>query len=660
MPHMVIVLLLLSLPFSVGLAAQDQDSQATDERPERKPREMRWPLPEVDDFEMPRKEAVSTRKEEPLLRSPSSVTVISGDDVRRSGARWVADALRLAPGLEVQRISSTESNVNSRGYNDISTAAQGMLGLIDGRQVYNDFFGNVLWDQLPVSLEQVERLEVIRGPGSFVHGPNAMHGLVNIVTRSPLDYEKDTIRLSGAYGSYHSTVATLGFVKKSENSGFKGTFGWDNIRQFDARDEDASNKAFMELRFASKLGGDDEHRIELTGGASDQNLDILIPTLVGRIGTIGYRIPTATFANEAEEVFLKADYRYRGLKAQLYWNGFESSSAPQGNYAPFSLQLDTVDLDVQYTATALDCHTFTAGGGLRYATFLTKDQDVADGRHSTGLAWVFLQDEFAVADRVHLTAGLRVDRHSISGTNLAPRLAAVWEFADAQTLRGSVGYGYRNPSLREIWFDMPVVVELGGVPQPATIVGNDDLEAEQLRSFEIGYRGRPLARLRAGVTAYYNRVDDLVQFDAVAPQVLAPINKDDEEAWGLELEAEYLFSDSIAGFFNYSYATRRDRDTNERNKLAPRHKANLGVRVSSALGFRGMLWVNYFDETELEGAVADAYTLLNGSVSYAFPLGKAQSTLFVKAFNLLDNDHKEHPEGAEYGLILQGGFAIDW
>ena len=130
------------------------------------------------------KEVTSTGRKSSLLRAPSTVTIITREEIRHSGARFLTDVLRLVPGIEVQRVSSTESAVSARGYNDSSAAAQGMMCLVDGRQVYHEYLGSVLWDLIPVSLDDIDRIEVIRGPGTFLYGPNAMHGLVNIVTRT--------------------------------------------------------------------------------------------------------------------------------------------------------------------------------------------------------------------------------------------------------------------------------------------------------------------------------------------------------------------------------------------------------------------------------------------------------------------------------------------
>jgi outer membrane receptor for ferrienterochelin and colicin len=136
---------------------------------------------------------VSTKTPGDVIGNPSSLSVLRQVEIRGSAARAASDVLRLVPGLEVQRVYSTLSNVSVRGFIDAPTTAQGILCLIDGRQTYNEFLGNPLWDQLMLIPEDIEEIEVIRGPGSFLYGPNAMHGLVNFRTKAPLDYAEGEV-----------------------------------------------------------------------------------------------------------------------------------------------------------------------------------------------------------------------------------------------------------------------------------------------------------------------------------------------------------------------------------------------------------------------------------------------------------------------------------
>ncbi len=595
----------------------------------------------------------------PVSQAPSSITVLKGDDLRRTGVRFLPDALRLVPGFEVVRFSSSESNVSARGYNDDASAAQGILCLVDGRLADNAFFGSVVWDNLPVGLDDVDRIDVVRGPGSFVHGSSAMHGLVNIVTKSPLRYAADHASVSAAIGSYGSTAANVVHVRRERDSALKVKLAWDDIEEFEPSGADAKDKSFLEIRYEVALDEppplprEPDHVLDLTAGVSRQKFNVLIPTFSG--------VPPDRFSNEAVEMYARAQYLWRRLRLQVSWTRFDAEAEPGLVYSPFELLLDTADAEVQYSDRLLEAHTITAGAGYRASAFETENADVSLGRHDTGLYWAFAQDEWAVVqDAVWFTAGVRWDRHTISHDATSPRFAAVWQFLEGQYLRGSAGYGFRNPSLRELWFDMPV---FGGA---ATIAGNRDLDAEKLRTFEVGYGGRLARTVRAEATVYYNLVDRLVEFRATGPTTIAPRNENKEEAYGAEAEVEASLYQDLSAFGNYSYGIRRDRDTHERSPSAPRHKANAGLKFTlQEPSLVAMVWATFFDDVEYVDTATgqsmgsiDPILLVNARVTADLPLKGARA--FVQAFNLLDDDHREQPQGDPYGLLLMAGIEAAW
>jgi iron complex outermembrane receptor protein len=585
----------------------------------------------------------TTMTDLPIARSPSAITVLTGDQLRRSGVRFLSDSFRLVPGFEVTRYSASDSSVSARSFNADNSSSQGILGLVDGRNVYNDFLGNVLWEALPVSLNNIERIEVVRGPESSVFGPNAMYGLVNIVTKAPLDYAQDEVFLSGAYGSYDSTQGNLVYVRKFEDTGIKVTLGWDSIEDFDPGNGHQKNKAFGELRIEQRLG---EHILELTAGINRQNLDTLVPTFM--------IVPTAEFASHVQDEFVKLDFRAGTLTAFVTLESWRSESVPDGVYQPFKLDLDTIDAEATYTLEAGAGHKLTAGAGLRFDTFHTADENVSEGRHSTELGWVFVQDEWEVNKELWVTAGVRLDDHSRTGANFSPRLAVVWEFVTKQNLRASFGEGFRNPNLRDFWFDMQTATTLG----PATIQGNSSLRAEKNRTVEVAYIGSPMERLRVECIAYYSLLDGILHLQQVDPSlpVFAPFNSGEDRAYGVETQAQFLITNNLSAFANYSYGIREDRDTGMRNPNAPRSKGNVGTRFTfPAQGLSGMVWVTAFDEVLFEGGRAPAYALLNGRVAYDFKLGQVRGQIFIQAFNMLDKVHREDPSADAYGALVLGG-----
>lgn len=596
-----------------------------------------------------------------LILSPSTVTRLSGAEARRSGARFLTDAFRMASGVEVLRSTSLESNVNVRGYNDLGITAQGMLALVDGRPVYNDLFANAFWDALNVSMHELDHVEIIRGPGSFLYGTNAMHGVVSIKTRSPLDYERDVVSFSASGGGYRSSLASVISVRRMESSALKVTTTWDDIRDFEERDSGSRRKKSLKLHFEQELG--DEHRVGISGGVLQQNVDVLVATLIGGL------IPSAVFENDAQESFLNLDYRHGGFQGRLSWTAYDIETVATAVYPSTDPDLDTVDGDLRYTFEPFPNHELTVGLGYRVASVDTKNIDVSSGRRTSRIFSAYFEDDIQLGPRLELIVGLRLDRHSNSGEDFSPRAALVWEFLDQQALRFSYGVGVRTPSLRENYIDLPLDIGIPGV----TLLSNRDLDAERVQSFELGYAGQPFGSVWARVTGFYNVVDNEIQTLATGLQAQS-MNTGQQEAFGAELELDVPFTPNVSGFANYSYTHRRLARTNDRLGTGPRNKGNIGLDLAFFESWNARLWFHYFDETEFQAGKLREYSLLNGQLAYRFslpssgeperdpdlPARKTQAEAFVRVFNLLDNRHREHPQGDKYGIIALAGVQIDW
>jgi iron complex outermembrane receptor protein len=603
-----------------------------------------------------------------LGRSTSTYSFLSGEDLRTLGVRSYTDALRLMPGLEVEKISATESAVSLRGYVGPSSASQGMMLLMDGRQAYNEFLAAPLWENLPVTLDEIKSIKVIRGPASFEYGPNAMHGIVIVKTKSPLDYARGEyaqhqIFGSISAGSYGSNVQSLTYVRREENTGVKVTLGHDDMNQFETHD-DTKNKLFGTIQFETiPLPG---HDLDVTAGMSQQIFGTLFPQTSS--------LPPVTYSTDSKEYFILGKYSMEGLTLQASWSRFSGDAIPDSFFAPFNLLQDTGDVELQFKITVLDSHHLIFGTGIRYSTFVTSDLDVADGRHATTAKWLFVQDEIALFQNLFLTVGARLDNHSVTGTNVSPRFALVYvldqnmDKEPLQSLRASLGYGLRNPGGREIWFNMPVTIS-PGVTVPSAVQGNPDLNPEKLRSVEFGYWGRPTEKVRAECSIYYNRADSLFVFAPTtgAPLPIARTNRNHEDAYGVETSMEYQLNDEVFLFGNYTYALRHDLSDHNRIPDGPLNKANVGVRYVQTKGLGAMMWANFFDEiTFTDKETGDhvghvpAYGLLNAKVWYPFKMGSAEGNVFVQAFNATNHVHREHPNGDEYGAIAMAGMELAW
>ena len=605
---------------------------------------------------------------DPFL-APLSISLEEPGDFLHMGARFLTDLFRSVPGMEYNRPSSTEFSLGTRGFNDDSSASQGIHGYHDGRQIYNDFFGAVIWESIPVLVEEISSIETIRGPGSFLHGPNALHGLVHVRTRRPSDYPDRTFIAHAELGTYDSNVESLIYVRKEGRSALKVKIAHDDIGEFDDADErpNAKNKTFFETRFETRVG--DSGTIDVAGGFSRQRVNTLIPSF--SIDGTPFVVLEDTFRSEIREGYLNASYSLGDfLTLRSSWTRWLSDNDPdsarQGmvppTYIPFSVDHDAVDAELLHTRKFGTQHEVTVGAGYRYSTFVA--EDVTDGRHSTSMGWAFVQDQFSPDDSLSITLGVRWDDHSRTNHSIAPRAALVWQFVENHALRASYGEGFRNPSLRELWLTMPTGLDGdgNGVNDASGVVtGNLGLKPEHMRSVEVGYRARLPDDGLFQIAAYYNRLDDLINF--VGPM---PVNSSKAESFGLEAGLKWDLSRTISVFANAATTERRDDGSHERNPGAPRYVGSAGVRLSARPGFSGSLWVSAIDEVEFVdpngsslGRV-DGYALVNARLSHGFEVDKVTGTLFVQAFNLLDHDHREHPSGDEYGILFSAGAELSW
>jgi outer membrane receptor protein involved in Fe transport len=338
-------------------------------------------------------------------------------------------------------------------------------------------------------------------------------------------------------------------------------------------------------------------------------------------------------------------------------DNWRSSSVPEiPFYSPFSLFLDTADAEVTYKITEWTGHSITTGGGIRYLTFHTANQDISDGRHSTELGWILVQDEIEVTKELWVTAGARLDQHSRTGTNLSPRLAVVWEFAEKQNLRASIGEGFRNPSLRDFWTDLPI----NGTG--FTLRGNPDLRAEENRSLEVAYIGTPLDRFRLEFTGYYSLIDRLVQLQPVGSDFI-PKNTGEDRVYGVESQAQFLIVDNLSAFAVYAYSLRDDVHLRTVNLNAPHNTGSLGSRFTfPEPRLSGMIWATYFGAEHFSDPDLHnpPYTLLNARIAYRFRDGPSQVEAFLQGFNILNNRHRENPTTDEFGALIMGGLNITY
>ena len=517
------ITLLVTVCFAGGVEAQQPDSAAQAES-----------LKALSIEQLMNVEVTSVSKRpERLARVASAIQVITQQDIRRSGASSLPEALRLATNLQVAQIDSRQWAISARGLN--STAANKLLVLIDGRTVYTPLFSGVFWDVQDVPVAEIDRIEVISGPGATLWGANAVNGVINVITKRAKDTQG--LLVSGGGGSelrgfgtaqyggvlgrdVHYRIYGSGFTRESTllPSGIDATDDWHFGQGGLRMDWDASEASRVTLQ------GDYYDGRSSQPGAAD------IALSGGNLAAKWSRTISAT----------------SDLRAQLYYDHTHRNIP-----GTFGEDLDTYDVDLQHHAHLGTVHDVVWGLG-----YLLINDRVAS---STALAFLpahvtrewftgFVQDEIAlVPDRIHLTLGTKIEHNDYTGVEVQPSGRVNWAVSDVGTLWAAVSRALRTPSRIDREFFAPAP------PNDTILVGGPGFHSEEELAYEVGYRHQrgPVA---LSVATFYNRYYGLRSLEQVNPPKAFPIvigNGQDAESYGAELTVDYRVSDRwrlVAGY----------------------------------------------------------------------------------------------------------------
>lgn len=477
-------------------------------------------LEELADIEI----TTVSRKVELLRETPASVVVIRGDEIRRSGAQTLPEALRLAANLHVARIDGASYAIAARGFNN--NLQNKLLVLVDGRSIYSPLFSGVFWDAQDLVLTDIDRIEVISGPGATVWGANAVNGVINIITLPAdrtqgglvtvgggADFAKSTVRYGAQSGAFayrlYAKYATSDDLER-ENGKVSRT-GWRRRQAGFRMDGDA-------------LGADVTLQGDIYRAALHQALRPVDTELHG--GNL--------LARAGWQLNMDSE-----LRVQAY---FDTTRRHQpGTLAD---DLDTYDLDVQHTRRFNGGHTLVWGGGHRMARDRTRALGAGiqflPARRTLKWTNLYAQDELRLGERTRVTAGLRLERNSYTGTESLPYLSLAFDAAPGHLLWTSVSRAVRVPSRidRELYSPVtPLVVN--GVPQYA-LAGGPDFVSERARVAQVGYRGSPHKNINYALTLYFSDYDRLrtLEPNPRGPGVVF-LNKAEGETYGAELTASW-------------------------------------------------------------------------------------------------------------------------
>ncbi|MFN7140717.1 MAG: TonB-dependent receptor plug domain-containing protein, partial [Limisphaerales bacterium] len=448
-----------------------------------------------------------SRAAEPLSQAPAAITVIKGEDIRRTGATTIPDALRLAPGLQVAQVDAHTWAISARGFNDVF--ANKLLVMIDGRTVYSPLFSGVFWDVQDTLLEDIDRIEVIRGPGAALWGANAVNGVINIITKDARDTHG--VLLSAGTGTEELGFGHVRYgAKLSENASarvYAKYFNRDNARLLDGS---AANDHWEMFRGGFRLDWQpgDPNLLTFQGDAYVGTLDQTynVPTftppftalLADDIEAHGGNILgrwTHTFSSDSEMIW------------QLY---FDQSVR---NTPVFQEERVTADLDFQHHFILGERQRITWGGGYHRTddeAGNTLSVALIPEERGLNLYSAFIQDEIQIIhDKLALTLGSKFEHNDFTGFEIQPNARIAWTPLTNAVLWGAVSRAVRTPSRAE--HDI-IINPPGAPPGSASLFGNRNFDSEDLIAYEIGFRSQPTTRMTWEIATFYNDYDNLRSF----------------------------------------------------------------------------------------------------------------------------------------------------
>lgn len=457
-----------------------------------------------------------SKKPQRLANVAAAVHVISAEDIRLLGVNSLAEVLRLAPGVDATRFSGNRWAVSVRGFADVF--AEKLLVLVDGRNAFNPAFSGVSWQDFQFPLEDIERIEIIRGPAAAIWGTNGMNGVINIITRSAASSQGGMVVLGGG-----TTEGNYGRVR------------WGG--------QNADGSTFYRV-YASKQRANAQDALDSLGGGSAHDAyghDAAGLRLDGYLGNgAHWDVSADIFQNDSDgqAYFYRAsgvsidplNEQHRGVTLR---GRYELPLADAGNlqfqaaYAGSDMRLPyvisderkTLDLDVQHRFRAGQHHELIWGANYRFTSdTITPSEVMSLNLPTRNMQYfgVFAQDEISLAETLRLTLGLRADHQPLSGWDAQPTVRMSWNLQPSHTLWGAVSRAARAPSRADVGFNRNTAFIAGNLPGfvPDTLVilrGNEVQTSEKLVATELGVRSQWSASLSSDVVLFRHRYDNLLR-----------------------------------------------------------------------------------------------------------------------------------------------------
>ena len=610
---------------------------------------------------------------EPLGDAAAAVAVVTSEEIRRSGVTSVPEALRNVPGIHVARQASSMWAISARGFSSVNS--EKLLVLTDTRSLYTPLFSGVFWDVQNYLLQDIDRIEVIRGPGATLWGSNAVNGVINITTKHSRDTQGTYAEVSA--GTEERVSAAARYGGRISNRAYYRVFAryFDRGATFAAtQSRDDWQAGHAGFRTDWDLSGRDTLTVQSDIYRGDIGRLSPSVTVIGRPGPTG-RLRVEVGGGNVLARWRRTMAPDSDLQFRVYYDRTHRDDPSYTDH------LNTVDLDFQHRFSPASRHDVTWSGTYR----VTGNQNDSGGIFAVDPAYSrdhlvsgFIQDQVRVADTLRLTVGTKLEHNDFSGFEVQPSARAAWDLLPRHMVWGAVSRAVRVPTRFER--DIAIDVTDPAASRVIRLLGNPDFDSERLLAYEGGHRWRPVNGLAFDTALFHNRYDGLASLelgdpalDPHAGRTVLPLRAENMTAGtarGIETFVTYAPVPPLRMTASYSYLDLSldpaGADVNRGRFLegaTPRHQ--FGLRSSADLPgrfqldalFRRIAAIRQLPEI-VSGEGLPGYSSLDVRLAWN---GSRQMEIALVGQNLLQGRHLEFGAPASRGEVQRGVYAkVAW
>lgn len=552
------------------------------------------------------------KKPQALADTAAAVFVITQEDIRRSGVTSIPQALAMAPGLQVSRMSASKWSIAARGFGGYTSNK--LLVLMDGRSLYTPAYSGTFWDAQNTLLEDVDRIEIIRGPGGTIWGANAVNGVINIITRKAKDTEGTLVRASAGVGERFGAAVRQGGKLGESTSGrlylMTSDVDSNTLRQNTfSNGDDNANDDWRDLQTGFRLDGtvskDDKWTLQGDLYKIDGN-QIVFPFWLDSPPFL--TADSGDYTASGANVIGSWQHRFQNDNVFTLKSYYDNNSRTESYYED---TFNIFDLDIQYEMALGSWNNLTTGLGYRHV-----DGDFVDNfqvslpDQTQNLYSAFFQDQFTLVDRLlWLTLGTKYEHNDFTGNEWQPSARLLWKPAEEQSVWAAVARAVRTPSMVERTGRVTLAVlptQIGAVR--SSLRGYPSFTSETLIAYEAGYRWQARRTLSFDLAAYYNDYDELY----AAVRSTNPFDPDIHlenvqhgTGHGLEFATNWQARSWMSLNFTYSWQ-KLDLEFDDPSiktgalsitpvSSSPKHQASVRTAFDFAENWQSNLWLRYVD-----------------------------------------------------------------